>query len=131
MLHTQDIYPFCKQLLEDWDTYLILLDKGESRKTPLTKREKQVHERIDQSLPIIIETKISNLKLEEPSTYFVRVLKHKVEGICIDIRKFNKKSNGDTNWYEPTEVGLMLPIGSWFKIVDPLFKLLRKHKTNE
>ena len=99
--------------------------------TPLTKREKQVHERIDQSLPIILETKVSNLKLEEPSTYFIRVLKHKVEGICIDIRLFDKKTNGETYWYEPTEKGLMLPIGNWFKIIDPLFKLLRKHKPNE
>ena len=128
MLATQDIYPFCKQLLEDWDTYLILLEKGESRKTPLTKYEKQVWTQVDKSLPIILETKLNALKMEAPEVWFIRILMHKVKGKCIDIRQFNKKSNQDTEWFEPTDNGITFQINTIDKIIDALWKMFRKHK---
>lgn len=123
MLATQDIYPFCKQLLEDWDTYLILLDKGESRKTPLTKKEKQVWETVDKSLPILLETKFGLTEV-----WFIRILMHKVKGKCLDIRQFNKKSNGDTEWFEPTDNGIVFQINLIDKVLDAIFKMFRKHK---
>jgi hypothetical protein len=128
LLHTQDIYPFCKQLLEDWDTYLILLDKGESRKTPLTKKEKQVWETVDKSLPIVLETKLNTLKMEEPEVWFVRILMHKVKGKCVDIRQFKKVSNQYTEYFEPTENGITFQINLIDKIIDAVFKMFRKHK---
>jgi hypothetical protein len=123
LLATQDIYPFCKQLLEDWDTYLILLEKGESRKTPLTKKEKQVWETVDKSLPIILETKFGHTEV-----WFVRILMHKVKGKCVDIRQFKKVSNQYTEYFEPTENGITFQINLIDKIIDAVFKMFRKHK---
>lgn len=129
MLATHDIYPCFKQLLEDWDTYLILIAKGESRKTPLSVKQKQVWEWIDKSLPIIVESKLTRLKMDEPEVWFIRIGVHKVKGKCMDIRQWNKMSNEYTVWYEPTENGITLPIAEGYtQIQDAAFKLFRKHK---
>lgn len=99
------------------------------RKKPLSVKQKQVWEVIDKSLPIVIETKLTRLKLEEPEIWFVRILVHKVKGKCMDIRQFNKCENQDTVWYEPTENGITLPIMDGYSpIQDAAFKLFRKHK---
>lgn len=129
MLATVDIYPCFKQLLEDWDTYLILLEKGSLRKTPLSVKQKQVWEWVDKSLPIILETKLTRLKLAEPEVWFIRIGVHKVKGKCMDIRHFIKKENQDTVWYEPTENGVTLSLSEGYtQIQDAMFKMFRKHK---
>jgi hypothetical protein len=107
---------------------LILVHKGESKKTPLRKEHKQVWEWIDKSLPILIENKLTRLQLEEPEVWFVRIGMHKVKGKCIDIRQFVKRENEDTVWYEPTENGIVICIEGWGRVIDVLFKLFRKHK---
>jgi hypothetical protein len=37
-------------------------------------------------------------------------------------------TDGVREWYEPTEEGLTLPISSWIKLFDPIFKLIKKWK---
>lgn len=131
MLATINTYPFFKQLIEDWDVFIILLEKGSLRKTPLSKKEKQVWETIDKSLPIVVENRLTRLKLEEPQIWFVRVIMHKVKGKCIDIRQFNRVENEYTVYYQPTETGLTLSLEEWLRIIDPFFKMLRKHNDNK
>ena len=60
--------------------------------------------------------------------WFVRILMHKIKGKCIDIRQFNKKYNGDTEWFEPSDNGIVFQINLIDKIIDAVWKMLRKHK---
>lgn len=83
------------------------------------RRVRELWERVDQSLP---------LTLSGNQTWYVRILHHKAKGLMLDIRKFEYKTNGNAEWFEPSEEGLTLPVGDWFKLLDPLFKLLKKWK---
>lgn len=53
---------------------------------------------------------------------------HKVRGKCIDIRQFEKVEDQYTVRYVPTENGIVFSMEEWPQILDPLFKLYRKHK---
>jgi len=83
---------------------------------------------IEGSLPIFIhspETKFTN---SQPNVWYVRVLSHKIDGKCIDIRQFRKVETQTGLSYEPTDNGIVLPIPDWFTILDTVFKLIRKYK---
>ena len=56
---------------------------------------------------------------------------HRLDGLCIDIRQFEEKLNGMNKEYHPTTNGIVIPIGQWSKLLDPLIKLLKKHKRKE
>ena len=129
LLATQDTFPYFKQVLVDWETYLIIIEQGTLRKSPFQKSEKQVWETIDKSLPILVETRLSRLKVNEPQVWFIRILKHKVEGKCIDLRQFKKVSDQYTEYFEPTENGITIPIINFSNILDGIWKMFRKHKS--
>lgn len=83
---------------------------------------------IERSLPIVIETRATRLKLEEPEIWFVRVMRHPIKGKCLDIRLFNKVEDDVSVQYEPTDIGLVKSMEEWPIIIDALIKLFRKHK---
>lgn len=105
--------------------HCILADRKEENKWA---RYQQVWGEIEKSLPILIETNETKLSLDEPEIWFVRVMYSKLEGKCIDIRQFEKQEDENTIRYVPTENGITVSISNWIKLIDPLFKYLRKHK---
>jgi hypothetical protein len=117
--------PLLKRVIEDWVSLCILADRKEEKKQRFYQR---VWDVIETSLPILIHSTESKLTLSEPNVWKVRVLSHKVDGKCIDIRQFRKIENLTNVEYEPTDNGLTLPIKDWFVILDTVLKYLRKYK---
>lgn len=120
----QDSIPSFKPIVRDWQSYCALADMPYANRqsaTKLKKRNRQLWETVDSSLPIIINNQ----------TWYVRIQHNKITGLHLDIRKFEYKNDGLREWYEPTEEGLCIPITSWLKLFDPIFKLIRKWKDNK
>lgn len=118
----QDSIPSFKPIVLEWESYCALADMPNSNRLNPNKytgrRTRQIWERVDTSLPILIGN----------HTFYVRILDHKIRGLCLDIRRFEHRTDGVREWYEPTEEGLTLPISSWIKLFDPIFKLIKKWK---
>lgn len=127
LTHSIGTIPSFKRLTEDWLYLCLLADKKIETKQRFYNK---VWQTVERSLPIFIETTGSKLKLEEPEIWYIRILSNKVDGMHLDIRKFKKIENLTNVEYEPTDVGLTLTISNWFKLLDPVFKLLRKYGTN-
>ena len=118
---TTDSIPLFKPIVEEWDSYCIIADNPPSKSGKhynrfSGKRNKELWEVVDKSLPIILGN----------DTWFIRILEHKIKGLHIDVRKFDLKSDADKEWFVPTEEGLCLRIGEWGQVFDPIFKLLKK-----
>lgn len=88
--------------------------------TKTNTRNRQLWGEIDKSLPILLGN----------DYWYIRILRHKINGLYLDVRKFDHKTDGLTSWYEPTDQGLYLPISSWLKLFDPIFKLIKKWRDN-
>lgn len=119
----QSSIPSFKLIIEEWDTYCILADMPYSNASRLYnrvsgRRTKEIWEVVDKSLPIILDEEL----------WFIRVMDHKLKGIHIDIRKFERMEDKTKEWFIPSDNGLCIKLGNWIKLFDPLFKLIRKWK---
>lgn len=115
----QDSIPSFKPLVSEWHSYCVLADMKPANRQVQTKtntRNRQLWGEIDKSLPILLGN----------SYWYIRILRHKINGLYLDIRKFDYKNDGMTTWYEPTDEGLYLPINSFIKLLDPIMKLIKK-----
>ena len=83
---------------------------------------------IEESLPIFIHSTETKLTLSEPNIWKVRVLSHKIEGKCIDVRQYRKVIHPTTVTYEPTDNGITLPINDWAILLETVLKFWRKYK---
>lgn len=123
MIATQDSIPSFKLIVKEWDTLCILADSPpsstSSNRSRFTRvRNKNIWEVVDKSLPIILDG----------DTWFVRILEHKLKGLHLDIRKFELKTDGNREWFEPSEEGLCIKLGNLGKLFDPIIKLFKKWK---
>ena len=118
---SQDSIPSFAQMVREWNAYCVLADRKPSKlieRNPYTgRRVREVVGVVDKSLPQL---------LSDNQTYYLRILDHNTKGLLIDLRRFVKKGDGLKEWYEPTEEGIAFPIGDWVKLLDPIFKLLKK-----
>lgn len=117
MITSIPTYPIFKDILNEWDSYILLADTKDKKKKTL---DKNLWQTLDKSLPIILRDG------EETRTWFVRVMHNKLKGLCIDIRLFSREEDEVSVNYLPTEVGITLPIEQWKFILSPLYKLIRK-----
>jgi hypothetical protein len=120
----QDSITSFKPIVREWESYCALADmKQANRQSPnkFNKRNRELWGEIDKSLPILIGN----------HTWYIRILHHKINGLYLDVRKFEHKTNGLTTWYEPTDEGMYLPISSWLRLFDPIFKLIKKWRDNK
>lgn len=113
------MHPALIVVTANWLAYCKIADfKGALNKVRnRNNRHKVIWETIDRSLPIIIKDKV----------WFIRIMDHWIDGTCLDIREFVKVNDGSIR-YEPTLNGLSFTVGDWIKLIDPIFKLLRKWK---
>lgn len=125
MTVTQDTIPSFKRVTEDWVSLCILADKKEETKQRFYHK---VWQTIESSLPIFIHSTESRLTNSEPNVWFIRVLSHKVDGKCLDIRQYKKIDNLTNVEYEPTDNGIVLPIGDWPILLDTVLKYWRKYR---
>jgi hypothetical protein len=122
---SQDSIPLFKPIVEEWEVYCVIADREYSRTSHYYnkytyKRNREVWEVVDKSLPLI---------LSGNETWYVRILVHKIRGKHIDVRRFEYKTDGIKEWWEPTDEGICLPIqGDWPKVIDTMFKFMRKWK---
>lgn len=115
----QDSIPSFKPIVREWESYCALADMppaNQQLKHKYKTRDRRLWGEIDKSLPILIGN----------DTWYIRILIHKINGIYLDVRRFEHKTDGLTSWYEPTDEGLYLSISSWLKLFDPIFKLIKK-----
>lgn len=110
----------CQRLLDDWDSLDALSNKTRLSPSKVSgKRDLNLWELVEQSLPLLIGDKI----------WRVRVLYHKVEKrFYFDVREVTLHSNDDMNYYLITDNGVVLPMVGWSKIIETIFKYLRKFK---
>lgn len=125
MIVSQDTIPSFKRVIEDWTSLCILSDKKEETKRKFYQNIWRV---VEKSLPIFIHSTETRLTNSQPNVWYVRVLSHKIDGKCIDIRQFKKVETETGLSYEPTENGITLPINDWFTLLDTAFKFIRKYK---
>lgn len=133
LVATQDSIPQFKSFVDNWETHNRLATKRKQEANAFTTRKTfNVWELVDKSLPIIINNeRLVNGVPIDGEVWFVRLMHHKDKGLCLDVRKFKKvDKEGLTSTYEPTNEGIVLPKKEWSKLLDPLFKLLKKHKEN-
>lgn len=121
MLAIIDKHPSFKTIVDNWKSYCTLADSKERRVYDKfsQKRHKVLYEEVDRSLPLILEDEV----------WFIRILAHKIkQKLVVDIRKFEKLEDQLSISYHPTQDGITIPLTSMIKVIDPLFKLIKKWK---
>lgn len=112
-----------RQLLVDWVSLCRIADhikETGKRVTSKIKRNNtvQVWELVEKSVAIHIQNKY----------WFIRVLYKPIEKtFYIDVRVHDYRETEETSYFVPTEEGICIPVYGWFKLIDGLFKLMRKY----
>jgi len=102
--------------LANWDDLVLAANTGQKE----TKYSKNylMFDTVDKSVPIIVN---------ESNMWIVRIMyNRRKKTFHLDLREW-KQDKISLN-FQPTANGIMLDIASWFKFLEPIYKLLNKHR---